>query len=54
MLIEDICNKSLYNNRKLYFIKDINMENEIKKNEYNNVETFTIYYLKAKTSHSLI
>jgi very-short-patch-repair endonuclease len=54
MLIEELCNKSLENNRNSYLIKDTKMENEIKKNIYNNEDKFTIYYLKVKTFKSLI
>lgn len=54
MLIEELCNKSSIDNRNSHFIKDTKMENEIKKDKYNNVETFTIYYLKVKTFKSLM
>jgi hypothetical protein len=54
MLVEELCNKSSIDNRNSHFIKDTKMENEIKKDKYNNVETFTIYYLKVKTFKSLM
>lgn len=51
-LVKDIC--TISQDKQSYFIKDINMEEFIKKNKSKFNDKYTLYYLKIKTKETLL
>ena len=52
-IVEHICDKSNYEDRNSYFLKDIHMETKLKDIKFKKNQKFNIYYLKIKCNEEL-